>query len=192
MHDTHKGEQEDSVDLVRGIIQHFVAQAQAGKLRKFNKPNPNFGNDLADIKALVLAEFGWNDQDVVTYEEVLKNWNNNKKIGEPPAPPPKMSVSSVMSSSIKTVSNNGNKSGSAESKTLSDSQSAGGGRDWDGELAELLKSNPNVDWSSLGFKVDEDGIWLKRDSGVESTISTSDKVQILKGETTVDDLRKEN
>ena len=183
MEDSNKGEDATSLTLVRQILQHYVGQAQQGKLRKFNKPNPEFGKAFEDLKLLVLAEFGWNEADTVTYQAVLENWNNDRPIGavagSQPPPLPTVSDSSLwtptQSSSIQLASGAGTASVSSD------------GRDYDAELEELLKSNPSPDWNALGFK-DESFGWAVPTGMGNRSASAKDKVLVLKGEKTVDEL----
>ena len=129
----HKGEETDSVSLVRSLIVSYVGMAQQGKLKKFNKPNPAFGNDIADIKALVLAEFGWEQSDIDNYKEVIENWNNTKKIGEPPDP---VSMDfTPTSESLTSATPNSNLGGGTG--TASSGAGVVGGRDWDAELGNF-------------------------------------------------------
>jgi len=186
MEATNKGEDTTSLALVRQILQHYVGQAQQGKLRKFNKPNPEFGKTFEDLKLLVLAEFGWNEADTVTYQAVLENWNNDRPIGavagSQPPPVPTPSDSSLWTptptdSSIALAS-----SGAGTASVSAD------GRDYDAELAELLKSNPSPDWNALGLKDESFGWAVKTDMGGFRSASAKDKVLLLKGEKTIDEL----
>ena len=163
--------------------------ARLGKLKKFNKPNPDFGNTLEDIKQLVLAEFGWNEKDVADYEEVLKNWNNDKEIVEiPDGSPPPVQASESWDSDSSSITFN-----STASATVSGSEeqkSGGSGRDWDAELQELLQSNPNPDFGGLGLSPYGAGyvIW-NEDHTSYRVARAEDKVRLLKGEVTADELR---
>jgi hypothetical protein len=170
----HKGEEKGSVDLVRILIRSFVSKAVEGKLKKFNKPNPTFGDTLDDIKLLVREEFGWDNTDISTYEELLKNWNNDRPIGEPEKPPPLQVSTSI----------------SLGSTTASD-DAKDDNRDYQGELDELLKVNPNPDWKSLGLTLDPDDGWIlmNEDSGAFSIADARIKVLLLKGEATASELK---
>lgn len=184
-----QSERNDSVGTVRAILEHFVKAARLGKLKKFNKPNPDFGNTLEDIKQLVLAEFGWNEKDVADYEEVLKNWNNDKEIVEiPDGSPPPVQASESWDSDSSSITFN-----STASATVSGSEeqkSGGSGRDWDAELQELLQSNPNPDFGGLGLSPYGAGyvIW-NEDHTSYRVARAEDKVRLLKGEVTADELR---
>ncbi len=189
MNDTHKGEDQESLSLVRQIIQAYVPLAQQGKLKKFNKPNSDFGKSVDDIKALVLAEFGWSDEDTVTYAAVLENWNNTKTIGAVTGVPP-MQASSPLSGSSWLNS-------SPVSKTATGSGSSGGsfvgstsGRDWDEELEALLAKNPSPDWASFGLSpYGPDSFVIMSSDGSWTYLNAKIKVQLLTGEKTIDDLR---
>jgi len=184
-----QSERNDSVGTVRAILEHFVKAARLGKLKKFNKPDPNFGNTLEDIKQLVLAEFGWNEKDVADYEEVLKNWNNDKEIVEiPEGSPPPVQASESWDSDSSSITFN-----STATATVSGSEeqkSGGNGRDWDAELQELLQSNPNPDFGGLGLSPYGAGyvIW-NEDHTSYRVARAEDKVRLLKGEVTADELR---
>jgi len=176
-----KSEKENSIATVRAILASYVKQAQLGKLKKFNKPNPNFGNTLEDIKQLVLAEFGWNEQDVADYEEVLKNWNNDKEIVDVrEAPPPPIPLSNSLSSD----------ESSPTSQSVDAGEQSASGRDWDAELEEALQDNPSPDWQGLGVEPYGSGliIWNEEHTSFR-TATAKQKVQLLKGEVTIDELR---
>ena len=176
-----KSEKENSIATVRAILASYVKQAQLGKLKKFNKPNPNFGNTLEDIKQLVLAEFGWNDQDVADYEEVLKNWNNDKEIVDVrEAPPPPIPLSNSLSSD----------ESSPTSQSVDSGEKSASGRDWEAELEEALQDNPSPDWQGLGVEPYGSGliIWNEEHTSFR-TATAKQKVQLLKGEVTIDELR---
>ena len=183
MEDSNKGEDTSSLDLVRAILQHFVAQAQQGKLRKFNKANPEFGKTFEDLKLLVLAEFGWNEADTVTYQAVLENWNNDRPIGavagSQPPPLPTISSSPVWTP---TPTDSSLALGAATPSIGAD------GRDYDAELAELLKSNPSPDWNALGLREESWGWSVGTPEGGSHTASAREKVLLLKGEKTIDEL----
>ena len=184
MEDSMKGEDTSSLVLVRQILTHFVGQAQQGKLRKFNKPNPEFGKTFEDMKLLVLAEFGWNEADTVTYQAVLENWNNDRPIGAVAGSMPPLPSDTV--SSVWTPTNNSTMSspvlGSGAGSVAAD------GRDYDAELAELLKSNPSPDWNALGL-IDESWGWsVGTAEGGSHTATAREKVLLLKGEKTIDEL----
>jgi hypothetical protein len=187
MNSSHKGEEDDSLHLVREIITAFVGAAQQGKLKKFNKPAPDFGKTFEDIKTLVLAEFGWSEADVVTYQAVLENWNNTRPIGPvsgsaPPLPsasPP--TASPTFSSNWSSQLSGGTGTGSGGAPVDSD------GRDYDAELEELLKTNPSPDWNALGLEM-YSGAWhIVR--GMNAIYADAKvKVLLLKGEKTVDEI----
>lgn len=64
-------------------------------------------------------------------------------------------------------------------------------RDWDAELAELLKDNPKPDWNALGFDNTSFGEGFV--VGMMSWAATAkDKVLVMKGEKTVDQLKDES
>ncbi|MCC6386708.1 MAG: hypothetical protein IT302_04925 [Dehalococcoidia bacterium] len=175
-----KSEKENSVSLVRSLIASYVKSAQLGKLRKFNKPNPEFGKTTEDIKALVLAEFGWNDQDVANYEEVLKNWNNDKEIVEvPQGSPPPVQVSESVESDQSSLTS-----------ASADDEKSASGRDWDAELEELLQANPDPDWQGLGLEPYGSGVILWNEDHSSYTYATAkQQVRLLKGEATIDEIR---
>jgi hypothetical protein len=183
MNATHKGEDKDSVSLVKGIIRTFVPWAQqGGKLRKFPTPNADFGKKFDDIKDLVLKEFGWSDEDVVTYKEVLETWQSDAPITglKGPVPQPVLSSSPItMNSSVtsKTVS-----SGAA-----SPLAGSGSGRDWDAELAEIVSKG--VNWAALGLSPYGPDFVVPLRNGGWSTPSAKTKVQLAKGEVTVQQLQ---
>lgn len=183
INDTHKGEDQDSLSLVRGIIDSYVGMARQGRLKKFNKPNPDFGKTFEDIKLLVLAEFGWSEADTVTYQAVLENWNNTRPIGAVAGASlpalPSASVSSTWtptdSSPVSMVDSN---AGSVDPD----------GRDYNAELEELLKTNPSPDWSALGLENESFGWAIDVGMGKRSA-TAKDKVLLLKGEKTIDELK---
>jgi hypothetical protein len=197
MNSSHKGEEDDSLHLVREIITAFVGAAQQGKLKKFNKPNPDFGKTFEDIKTLVLGEFGWSEADVVTYQAVLENWNNTRPIGPvsgsaPPMPsasPPTASPTFSSRWSSQLSSGGGTFSGPVGG---SGTPAASGGlnadgRDYDAELEELLKNNPSPDWGALGLQM-YSGAWQIVRGMFSMYPSAKQKVQLLKGEKTIDEL----
>ena len=151
MESHNQGEDTSSVDTVRAILKFYVPAAQEGKLKKFNKPNPEFGKTFEDIKSLVMAEFGWSEADATTYQAVLENWNNDRPIGAVAGSVPTLPSASLPSASP-TFSN------SWSSSQVSASSSGGApvasdGRDYDAELEELLKTNPSPDWSAMGLQM---------------------------------------
>jgi len=185
MESHNQGEDTSSVDTVRAILQSFVGAAKEGKLKKFNKPNPDFGKTFEDIKLLVLAEFGWSEADVTTYQAVLENWNNNRPIGAVAGSMPPVPSASLGSATFSS----GN---SWSSSPVSASASSGApvdsdGRDYDAELEELLKTNPSPDWSALGLQMTSFGWGVVR-GWTSWAVDAKHKVWLLKGEKTVDEL----
>jgi hypothetical protein len=197
MDGSHQGEDDSSLDLVRQIITAYVGAAQQGKLKKFNKPAPDFGKTFEDIKALVLAEFGWSEADTVTYQAVLQNWNNTRPIGPvsgsapalPSASPPTATPTFSSAFSSQLSSGGGTFSGpmgGSGTPAASGGQSSDG-RDYDAELEELLKDNPNPDWNSLGLKYTSLGWSIVFGMSYQGA-TTREKVLLLKGEISINDL----
>jgi hypothetical protein len=180
MNATHKGEDKDSVSLVKGILRTFVPWAQqGGKLRKFPTPNADFGKKFDDIKDLVLKEFGWSDEDVVTYKEVLETWQSDAPITglKGPVPQPLLSSPITMNSSVtsKTVSG-----------AASPLEASASGRDWDAELQEI--ETKGVDWVGLGLSPYGADFVIKYPNGGWTTPTAKTKVQLAKGEVKLEDL----
>ena len=185
MESHNQGEDTSSVDTVRAIRKFYVPAAQEGKLKKFNKPNPEFGKTFEDIKSLVMAEFGWSEADATTYQAVLENWNNDRPIGAVAGSVPTLPSASLPSASP-TFSN------SWSSSQVSASSSGGApvasdGRDYDAELEELLKTNPSPDWSAMGLQMTSFGWGVVR-GWTSWACDAKHKVWLLKGEKTVDEL----
>ena len=184
MESHNQGEDTSSVDTVRAILKGYVAFAQEGKLKKFNKPNPDFGKTFEDIKLLVMAEFGWSEADATTYQAVLENWNNTRPIGAVAGSVPSLPSSSVPSATFSS----GNSLASSPATASSGAASvASDGRDYDAELEELLKTNPSPDWSALGLQMTSFGWGVVR-GWVSWACDAKHKVWLLKGEKTVDEL----
>src|SRR6185437_14900388 len=181
MESHNQGEDTSSVDTVRAILKGYVAFAQEGKLKKFNKPNPDFGKTFEDIKLLVMAEFGWSEADATTYQAVLENWNNTRPIGAVAGSVPSLPSSSVPSATFSS----GNSLASSPATASSGAASvASDGRDYDAELEELLKTNPSPDWSALGLQMTSFGWGVVR-GWVSWACDAKHKVWLLKGEKTV-------
>ena len=176
------GEDTNSVDTVRIILRSFVDAAQKGKLRKFNKPNPAFGNTYDDIKALALAEFGWSEGEVDQYKAILENWNNDREIQDVGVVPT-LSLSQSYST---------NYSGSVGSGSFVSGSHGGGslvvdpdaGRDFEAELEELLKTQPEPDWVAMGCSPYGSGFSIPTNTGSYFQLSDKHKVQLMKGEKT--------
>ncbi|MEO9254139.1 MAG: hypothetical protein ABI305_01250, partial [Tepidiformaceae bacterium] len=62
------------------------------------------------------------------------------------------------------------------------------GRDYDAELADLLKTNPTPDWNALGLQYTSLG-WSVVQGMNYSEASAKQKVWLLKGEKTINELR---
>ncbi|MGH2632251.1 MAG: hypothetical protein ACRDG3_02470, partial [Tepidiformaceae bacterium] len=181
MEDSNKGEDTTSLSLVRQILKSYVGQAQRGNLRKFNTPNPEFGKTFEDLKLLVLAEFGWNEADTVTYQAVLENWNNDRPIGAVAGSMPPLPSESVSSAWTPTDS-------SPVTASTGVASVDSDGRDYDAELEEILKTNPTPDWSALGLEMTSFG-WGVVSGPMSWAANAKIKVQLLKGEKTIDELR---
>lgn len=175
------GEDSSSVDTVRIILRSFVVAAQKGKLRKFNKPNPDFGKTYDDIKALVLAEFGWSESEVTQYKAILDNWNNDREIQEIGVVPT-LSLSESYS----------NYSGSVASSSFDSGSFApdpDDGRDFDAELEELLKTQPEPNWVAMGCSPYGSGFMIPQSGGSYLTLNAKLKVKLMKGEKTFAELQ---
>ena len=174
-------EDTSSVDTVRVIIRSFVDAAQKGKLRKFNKPNPDFGKTYDDIRALVLAEFGWSEGEVDQYKAILDNWNNDREIQDVGVVPT-LSLSESYSTSYSTTYSGSVGSGSFQGGPVAADPDAG--RDFEAELEELLKTQPEPDWVAMGCSPYGSGFMITQGGGSYVSLGAREKVKIMKGEKT--------
>ena len=180
------GEDTSSVDTVRIILRSFVDAAQKGKLRKFNKPNPTFGNTYDDIKALALAEFGWSEGEVDQYKAILENWNNDREIQDVGVVPT-LSLSASYSTSYSTTYSGSVGSGSFQGGSVAADPDAG--RDFEAELEELLKTQPEPDWIAMGCNPYGSGFTIPQGGGNYVQLDAIHKVKMMKGEKTFAELQ---